>query len=134
MLPREWAPLIEPPPGYLIVERDEMPTMHGILYVPPSLRMRTLSSTAKILSVGAGVDPAFFAGQAVVLTASAGRPIYFGTLGADRTLVRITPGGVLLLLHEAQESVNEGHRADALPLPEDPYPEKIDAGDPRALR
>jgi hypothetical protein len=134
MLPREWAEIVEPPNGCLIVERDELPTMHGILYLPAQLRLRTLSSTAKVLGVGAGVDPAYRVGQAVVLTASAGRPIYFGTLGADRTLVRITPAGVLLILREHQESVNEGHRPDALPLPQDPYPEQIDAGDPRALR
>ena len=134
MLPLEWAAIVEAPPGCLVVERDEMPTMHGILYVPAGVRYRTLSSTARVVAVGAGSPSAYRVGTPVVLTASAGRPIYFGRAGAERTLVRIAPSGVLLILRESVESVNEGHQPGALPLPEDPYPERIDAGDPRALR
>lgn len=130
MIPREWAEIAEAPPGYVLVERNEMPMYNGHIILPDTHRKRTLSATATVLT-----GPR--AGKTVILTSSAGRPVTFGVPGEMKKLVRVLPSHILAVLNDdATELKTEvgGYRSDAMPIATDPYPEAFDEGDPRGLR
>lgn len=144
MIPLAWSDLVEAPPGYLLVMREEMPVQARGLWLPDGYRNHTLSGTAKIVSGellwiepfghNTGLLSTFGPGTYCLLTASAGKPIVFGYGGKTRTLARITPGQILAVLTKKVETKAEN--APPLPLDADAmnYGNTFDVGDPKALR
>lgn len=145
MIPIAWADSCEAPPGYLLVEREEMPIQARGLWLPDGYRNHTLSGTAKIISGklhhpevfpnnGRPFHVVYGPGTYVLLTASAGKPIVFGYGGTTRTLARITAGQILAVLTGKLETKAEN--APPVPLDADllNYGNTFDAGDPKALR
>lgn len=119
------------PPGYMLVEREEMPTTKGPIWLPAGYRHHTLSATAVVVSVGLFVD-GFEAGDRVLLSANAGKGVEVG----GRTLLRILPTQVLLRMPEG-EGENEGSHMlrgySPADLAEEPEA-KVEEGDTAGLR
>lgn len=119
------------PPGYMLVEREEMPTTKGPIWLPAGYRHHTLSATAVVVSVGPFVQ-GFEAGDRVLLSANAGKSV--GVEG--RSLLRILPTQVLLRMPEG-EGENEGSHMlrgySPADLAEEPEA-KVEEGDSAGLR
>ena len=120
------------PPGYLLVEREEMPSQKGPIWLPAGYRHHTLSATAVVASVGQGVE-GFEVGDRVLLSANAGRAVSV----EGRSLQRISPGQVLLRMAEGVEGENEGSHMlrgfSEADLREEPEA-KVEEGDRAGLR
>jgi hypothetical protein len=126
---------LDAPPGYLLVEREEMPLRRGRIHIPAAIRMSTRSCEAVVRSVGVRADDSFAEGDRVFLAAGAGRAIKLGLRG-ERTLYRIEPSVVLArIVGEAATGIeSKGIQPQAIADWEIEAASAIDEGEPEALR
>lgn len=89
MFEKRWADHAMAPPGRLLVERAQLPTMRGLVHLSGKDNVR--SSEVDVVNVGAGV-PVFREGDRAFSTGEMARHAEFGIPGGDtRTLWQCTP-------------------------------------------
>jgi hypothetical protein len=128
------APLVAPP-GYLLVEREEMPVKRGRIHLPAGILFSTRSSHARVVSVGEGLEDEWAEDEAIYLSNAVGRPIHLGLRG-ERTLYRITPSVVLArIVGEVDQPIEYlGEGPAMIPEWEVEEASQINEGEPEALR
>jgi len=106
VIPLALADSAEAPPGYLLVERAEIPLRRGKIALPESYRGKTRSVEAVIVSVSTPVGD-FFVGDRVLLAHASGDEVKFGERG-ERSLWKVSPRSVIALLYEEGEASSPG--------------------------
>lgn len=140
----EWAKHAVAPPGYLLVERVEMPIERGLVLLPDGARVHVRSNEAIVRSIGRGVvwsdiDPeGFWLGQRITINGPLGDELRFGARGEVR-LWKISPDMTQATVNVEEASLRvEGEdalrSADLSEIPPAPDVPVVSEGDPRGLR
>ena len=126
------------PPGYLLVERAELPTRRGKIHFAPGIISSTRSYQGAVVSVGAGLEEIFTEGEGVLLSTSVGRVINMG-LREEKKLYRVEPS--LILARLDLDMLGEGAVENKGETPQQGAPDwevemrsEIGEGTPEALR
>jgi hypothetical protein len=98
-------------PGYLLVERVEMPARRGAILLPFATREYNRAAEA-VVHDSQAVEYEYLPGDVVVLTGTVSRFMHFGEGEARRTLWMASPEHILMKLHALPETmvgVGEDH-------------------------
>lgn len=153
----EWADHAVAPPGYLLVQRVEMPIERGLVLLPDGARVHVRSNEAIVRSIGRGVltrfrevnpgpgwqlsdynPEGFWIGQRITINGPLGDELHFGERGEVR-LWKIAPDNTQATVNVEDDSLRvEGEdplrSADLSEIPPPPEVPQVSEGDPRGLR